>query len=243
MAAWLPAAPPTSSRPLQPRSCSAWPLRCVQHLCRGGHPALVSPLGCSRTLCVPGAPSPWLVRSIMTVPPDDDSNHPAKRHRPGAADGGGSDGGGDIISATAEFVRGELSGNDASHDWDHIERVRHLAAGLAKQELASSSSPSSSDAAGSNTHAPATPAPDLEVVELAALLHDIADWKCVRLVSDGRGARRGEPGTRSLQPLLLLVPPPPPSRQSVPNGRSWRAWLVGVCAWRGGLGRVDEGPR
>lgn len=59
-----------------------------------------------------------------------------------------------IIERTAEFVRGRLTGEATGHDWWHIDRVRVLARRLGEQEGA-----------------------DLFVVELAALLHDIADWK------------------------------------------------------------------
>lgn len=66
-----------------------------------------------------------------------------------------------ILAATAEFVKEALAGNDASHDWDHIERVWRLTRTLARREM---------ERAGPE-------ALDIEVAELAALLHDIADWK------------------------------------------------------------------
>jgi len=59
-----------------------------------------------------------------------------------------------VIERTADFVRDRLSGEATGHDWWHIERVRVLARRLGLEEGA-----------------------DLLVVELAALLHDIADWK------------------------------------------------------------------
>ena len=59
-----------------------------------------------------------------------------------------------IIERTADFVRDRLTGDATGHDWWHIERVRVLARRLCLEEGA-----------------------DLFVVELAALLHDIADWK------------------------------------------------------------------
>jgi uncharacterized protein len=59
-----------------------------------------------------------------------------------------------IIERTADFVRDRLSGETTGHDWWHIDRVRVLARRLGEDEGA-----------------------DLFVVELAALLHDIADWK------------------------------------------------------------------
>lgn len=61
---------------------------------------------------------------------------------------------GDIVTRTEARVR-ELLADDASgHDWWHVERVRRLALRLAADEGA-----------------------DPLVVELAALLHDVADWK------------------------------------------------------------------
>lgn len=59
-----------------------------------------------------------------------------------------------MIPATAAHVRALLSGDSSGHDWWHIERVRRNAVHIAREEGA-----------------------DLVVVELAALLHDIADWK------------------------------------------------------------------
>ncbi|MBO6792618.1 MAG: HD domain-containing protein [Balneolaceae bacterium] len=59
-----------------------------------------------------------------------------------------------IITKTENFVRNELEGEGSGHDWWHIHRVRNTALMLAEKEAA-----------------------DLFVVELAALLHDIADHK------------------------------------------------------------------
>jgi uncharacterized protein len=60
----------------------------------------------------------------------------------------------DILQHAADYVRATLAGDSSGHDWWHIERVRQNALRLAREEQA-----------------------DLFVVELAALLHDIADWK------------------------------------------------------------------
>ena len=59
-----------------------------------------------------------------------------------------------IIDKTCRFVEEKLAGEGSGHDWWHIYRVWNLAKHIAGQE-------------GAN----------LMVVELAALLHDIADWK------------------------------------------------------------------
>lgn len=58
------------------------------------------------------------------------------------------------IDSTVEHVRQVLAADSSGHDWWHIERVWKLAARIGRDEGA-----------------------DLFVVELAALLHDIADWK------------------------------------------------------------------
>ena len=59
-----------------------------------------------------------------------------------------------VIDACAAYVERELSDGEKGHDWWHIQRVWHTARLIASKE------PS-----------------DLFVVELAALLHDIADSK------------------------------------------------------------------
>jgi uncharacterized protein len=59
-----------------------------------------------------------------------------------------------VISQTVEHVQQTLAGDSSGHDWWHIDRVRRNAVSIAKEENA-----------------------DLLIVELAALLHDIADWK------------------------------------------------------------------
>jgi uncharacterized protein len=59
-----------------------------------------------------------------------------------------------IVDATATHVRQVLAGEGTGHDWWHVERVWRVARRIAQQEQV-----------------------DLFVVDLAALLHDIADWK------------------------------------------------------------------
>jgi len=59
-----------------------------------------------------------------------------------------------IIHQVAEEVRARLEGEGSGHDWWHVRRVWQLAQRLGREEKA-----------------------DMFVVELAALLHDIADWK------------------------------------------------------------------
>lgn len=58
------------------------------------------------------------------------------------------------ITETEAFVRERLGEESTGHDWYHVDRVRRTALMIGAAEGA-----------------------DLPVVELAALLHDIADWK------------------------------------------------------------------
>lgn len=59
-----------------------------------------------------------------------------------------------LIDRVAAQIRARCQGESSGHDWHHIDRVWTLARRLAIAEGA-----------------------DLQVVELAALVHDIADWK------------------------------------------------------------------
>lgn len=59
-----------------------------------------------------------------------------------------------VIIATKNYVKSELLNAEGGHDWFHIERVYKNAMAIAKNEAA-----------------------NLEIVSLAALLHDIADYK------------------------------------------------------------------
>jgi len=60
----------------------------------------------------------------------------------------------EIIQKTVEYVRREFQDDSSGHDWWHIQRVWKNAVQIAKIEGA-----------------------DLFTVELAALLHDLDDWK------------------------------------------------------------------
>jgi uncharacterized protein len=60
----------------------------------------------------------------------------------------------DIINKTAEYVRGEFQDDSSGHDWWHIYRVWRNAITICEHEKA-----------------------DMFIVQLAALLHDLDDWK------------------------------------------------------------------
>lgn len=59
-----------------------------------------------------------------------------------------------IIQKTSEYTKGEFQNNSSGHDWWHIYRVWKNALAISKHEKA-----------------------DAFIVELAALLHDLDDWK------------------------------------------------------------------
>jgi uncharacterized protein len=82
----------------------------------------------------------------------------------------------EIIQKTADYVRQEMMGEASGHDWWHVYRVWQTAQLIAKSEKAA----------------------DPFVVELGALLHDIADWK----FADGdldAGPRKARAWLESLQ--------------------------------------------
>jgi len=60
----------------------------------------------------------------------------------------------DIIQKTADFIKQEFGDDSSGHDWWHIYRVWKNAISICEREPA-----------------------DLFIVELAALLHDLDDWK------------------------------------------------------------------
>ncbi len=62
-----------------------------------------------------------------------------------------------IVRRTAEYVKSSLEGEASGHDWWHVWRVWKTAVHIGKKEKA-----------------------DLFVVQLAALLHDVFDWKFYR---------------------------------------------------------------
>jgi uncharacterized protein len=59
-----------------------------------------------------------------------------------------------LLPAVEQHVRSLMEGEGTGHDWWHVDRVRRSALAIAEHEGA-----------------------DRTIVELAALLHDIADWK------------------------------------------------------------------
>jgi uncharacterized protein len=60
----------------------------------------------------------------------------------------------EIIQKTADFIAREFASEGSGHDWFHVDRVRRLALRIGRAERS-----------------------DLFVTEMAALLHDLDDWK------------------------------------------------------------------
>jgi len=63
----------------------------------------------------------------------------------------------EITQNTEQFIRSEFGSEGSGHDWFHIDRVRKMALRLAREEPC-----------------------DLFIIEMAALLHDLDDWKLSR---------------------------------------------------------------
>jgi len=62
----------------------------------------------------------------------------------------------EIIQKTERFIESEFRSEGSGHDWFHVDRVRKMALRIGEKE-------------GS----------DLFIIEMAALLHDLDDWKLV----------------------------------------------------------------
>src|SRR5882724_8743871 len=61
----------------------------------------------------------------------------------------------EIIQKTEELVKKRMLGEGTGHDWWHVDRVRRTALKIAKSEKKG----------------------DLLIIQLAALTHDLDDWK------------------------------------------------------------------
>jgi uncharacterized protein len=71
-----------------------------------------------------------------------------------------------IIKETEQMIAREFGGEGSGHDWFHVARVRKLALRIGKQENCS-----------------------LFIVEMAALLHDLDDWKLAESANQGKAKR------------------------------------------------------
>lgn len=77
-----------------------------------------------------------------------------------------------LVDRVAEHIKAKFADESSGHDWHHINRVRKLARQIAAQEGA-----------------------DVDMAELSALVHDIADWK----FHDGDDTRGPLEATRLLR--------------------------------------------
>lgn len=106
----------------------------------------------------------------------------------------------EVIKSTIEFVKNELLNAEAGHDWWHVLRVWNSAKTLAEEEHA-----------------------DIFVVELAALLHDIADSK-FNEGDEEIGPRKAAEFLRSLdveEPIVIHV-------EQIIRNMSFKSSLSGV---------------
>lgn len=78
----------------------------------------------------------------------------------------------ELVSKVAEYIKKEFQGESSGHDWWHIYRVWQLSKYIAEKEDC-----------------------NLEIVELGALLHDVADYKFY----DGDDEVGGEVATKILK--------------------------------------------
>ena len=91
-----------------------------------------------------------------------------------------------LLNQTGIYVRSLLEDDSSGHDWYHIHRVRALALLIARTEGA-----------------------DLFLVELAALLHDVDDWKLAGVDADGQKAvnwlRRCEVDNQIVERVVRII--------------------------------------
>ncbi|XP_021677599.2 uncharacterized protein LOC110662796 isoform X2 [Hevea brasiliensis] len=93
------------------------------------------------------------------------------------------------VENAEKLVEKNMKGNDASHDASHVSRVRDLALSLAREEGLSSNPDS------------------MEIVELAALLHDIGDYKYLRDPSEEQIVEKflEEEGVDEIKKMKILA--------------------------------------
>lgn len=85
-----------------------------------------------------------------------------------------------LIASTAAHVRQQMAGDPTGHDWFHIQRVWRLAVRIGREEGA-----------------------DLALVELAALLHDLDDWKRRGASPEGPVAARAWLRSQAARPEMI----------------------------------------
>ncbi len=81
----------------------------------------------------------------------------------------------EVLQLTENFIREQFENEGSGHDWWHIHRVRNMALYLAEKEGG-----------------------DRFIIEMAALLHDLDDWK----ISENTGSSKQKHGCK--RPELLM---------------------------------------
>ncbi|WWC88203.1 uncharacterized protein L201_003108 [Kwoniella dendrophila CBS 6074] len=112
----------------------------------------------------------------------------------------------DLLKKAENFVRDHMAGYDPSHDWPHVDRVRRVAIRIAKT---------------------LEPQPDMLVVELAALFHDLDDkyrTESSPTLSDLLSPFLSHPCLTSNQAELILKIIPNISYTSEIKSRSKNQW-------------------
>lgn len=113
-----------------------------------------------------------------------------------------------LVALTEAFVRPYMERfNDCSHEWSHVERVRAMALRIAESE---------------NCRQPESINP--QIVELAALLHDIGDFKFLA---------PGETGEEVLRRFMAAAGYPEPLQQAI-------AWVHGRISFRHELAHPED---
>lgn len=107
----------------------------------------------------------------------------------------------DLVERTEEFVKKYMEQyKDSSHDWSHVERVRKMALKLAEKEGAMNSAINI----------------DKQIVELAALLHDVGDSKFLP---------HGEKGEKVLSNTMDMLNYPERFKEAI-------SWIVPRISFR-----------
>ena len=92
----------------------------------------------------------------------------------------------ELLKTCEDWVKTEIAACDASHDWCHVHRVRRQAVAIAREEELEAKIPGA-----------------LVVVELAALLHDVKDYKYSGSDTAGIEAAAAFLKTHSVPPAFI----------------------------------------
>jgi uncharacterized protein len=88
----------------------------------------------------------------------------------------------EIIWRTERFIESEFRSEGSGHDWFHVDRVRKMALRIGEQEVC-----------------------DLFITEIAALLHDVDDWKLVSTESEAESKAKKWLDSVGLKPEIISL--------------------------------------